>query len=111
MRSPYFSWRLFGLIDFLGCVLVFIGASESAGLQVLGLVLLVPGSAVATFVPTRLLWHPILLRCCGADAEGLSNVLFLPTAVLANASILYIIRRWRARTVLPASKQENANSR
>ena len=93
--------KFVGLIAALqatGAALVFIGSSVSAVIQIGGYVLLFPGSLIAAILPLQRLWHPFLWRLWRTDAAGLSNLLYLPTAILANVLIWLLIRgRFRGR--------------
>jgi hypothetical protein len=82
-----------------GATLVFIGADASTAVQILGYLLLVPGSIVAAALPLHRLWHPSLWRCCQTDAAGLSNILYLPVAVVINLLMWWCVRLyWSKRS-------------
>lgn len=87
------QWAAIIAANLTGAVLVFIGAASNAAVQVLGLVLLFPGSVLAAVVPLEKLWHPVLWHCCQTDANGLSNILYLPVAISTNLLV------WRAITI------------
>jgi hypothetical protein len=88
------SWKAFLLIQGLGTLMVLIGAATNVATQVIGLAMLLPGSAMAAIIPYR--WFdllPALGRLTKSDAAGISNVIYLPCAVLINAAVFYLVRK------------------
>ena len=104
MPLPRRHWVTVIAVNAVGAALIFIGGAGSAAIQVLGLLLLFPGSLIAALLPLQKLWQPVLWRCCQTDPAGLSNALYLPVAVLTNLLALWAVKLYRTRrepTVLP----------
>jgi hypothetical protein len=97
MFTPRQQWGAIIAANAAGAALVVIGAAGSAALQASGLLLLFPGSLVAAVLPLQKLWHPVLWRCCQTDSAGLSNILYLPVAVLTNLLVWWAIKLYWAR--------------
>lgn len=90
MRTKYghrSSWFWFAIIQLVG-----IGLYISA--QVIGLALLLPGSAIAAFIPLHRLWFPYLWSRYRTDAWELSDFLYLPTVILVNLLLYWIVNRY-----------------
>lgn len=104
-------WAVLAAINVGGGALVWTGADFNPGVHILGLLLLLPGSVIAAVLPIRALWHPALSRCCGTDAEGLSNVLYVPIAVLTNFLLWWLLQTKRSRKKFTAERRDNAAMR
>ncbi len=102
-------WYAIGAANATGAVLVFIGANASAALQLIGLVLLAPGSLVAALLPLHRLWRPVLWKCCQIDATGFSNLVYLPVAIVTNLLVWWIVQnrllRWPSRVPDSAAQE------
>ena len=96
-------WLLFAALQLVGVILDFAGEQLSVLIQALALLLLIPGSLIASFLPLHALWFPYLWTRFETDATGLATVLFLPTTVLINV-IFFLIARYyfRRRAALRA---------
>ena len=79
-------WSWFAIIQLVG-----VGLYISA--QVIGLALLLPGSAIAGFIPFHRLWFPYLWNHYRTDEWGLSDFLYLPTAILINFLLCWSVSR------------------
>jgi len=90
-------WLWFSAIQLTGAVLTFSGADRDLIAYLAGLVLLLPGSFPAAYLPTERLWRPYLWDHFGTDAAGLRNVLYLPFTVLINICVFYLVRLFLVR--------------
>lgn len=97
MTSVRKYWCAVAAANAAGAALVFIGANASTAIQLIGVLLLAPGSLVATLLPLQKLWFPLLWKCCQIDATGLSNLMYLPVATAANLLVWWGVRIWFLR--------------
>ena len=75
----------------IGAVLVFWGAKVSVVCDLLGLLLLLPGSVVAALQPTGGHWGSFLWSHFRLDDVAVSDVLYIPLAITVNFLILLVI--------------------
>jgi hypothetical protein len=94
-RSKY--WQAFAVVQTIGGTLVVFGATYSAIVYMLGLVLLFPGSVMAATLPLQKLWHPALWRYWKTDPTGLSNSLYIPMVLIFNLVAWWAFRFYRLR--------------
>ena len=85
-------WTAIIAANLVGGVLVFVGAELNVGIQILGVLLLFPGSVIAAVLPLQSLWNPVFWRCCQTDSTGLSNALYLPAAIVINLLVGFALR-------------------
>jgi len=84
-------WGVVAVLQGLRAALVLVGAYFSAAAQIVGLVVLLPRSAVAASLPLHKLSKPVFLRLWQTDSAGLENALYLPVALLTNVLIWWAI--------------------
>lgn len=93
--------RTWVALNLAGALLVFVGSQSALVVYLGGFLLLLPGSLVAALIPFHKLWLKGLWRCCQTNADGLSDVLYLPTAFAMNALTWFLIRLYARRRSLP----------
>jgi len=92
MSSKTKAWAIFSSIQLAGGILAFVGAQFNVLIQMLGLVVLLPGSLIAAPLPYYSLWRPFLWTRYRTDKEGLATLLYLPAVILINAIVSLVLR-------------------
>jgi hypothetical protein len=82
------------LIQALGATVLLVGAWTSVVLYGLGFILLLPGSAVASFLPLRSIGSSRLLSLTGIDGPSYENLLYLPAAIAFNCVCVLLINKY-----------------
>jgi len=90
-------WITLTFLQAIGCASVVIGTAANATLQIIGCILLVPGSVFVAFLPLQRLWLPFMWRFAKTNPTGLSNLLYLPCVVLFNVALLWSIKWLQSR--------------
>jgi hypothetical protein len=94
-KSKY--WQAFAVVQIIGGTLVVFGATSSGMVYMLGLVLLFPGSVMAATLPLQKLWYPALWHYWKTDPTGLSNLVYIPIALIFNFVAWWAFRFYRLR--------------
>jgi hypothetical protein len=92
MSSKTKAWAIFSSIQLIGGILAFVGAQFNVLIQVLGLVVLLPGSVIAAPLPYHSLWRPFLWTRYQTDQEGLATILYLPAVLVINVLVFLALR-------------------
>jgi hypothetical protein len=82
------SWKWFAIGSVCGCLCIATGAAFSLPVHLLGLALLLPGSALAAYATPVSLMHRYL------GTMPVSDVLYLPVVVVTNAVVFAAVRRF-----------------
>jgi hypothetical protein len=85
-----------------------LGSYTSDVLNALGLILLLPGSVLASLslAPLNALDLPKLLTSTGTDGPGLANVLYLPLTIAINLACAFAIKKLISRASrMPLTRQ------
>lgn len=97
MRESSRYWIAAVSVNVAGAAFVYVGADIDMLVQLLGYLLLPPGSLAASLLPLHRLWFRALWACCQTDATGLSHLLYLPAAISINLTVLGLLRRLKRR--------------
>lgn len=85
------------LVQAFGAAMLLVGAWTSVVLYGLGFILLLPGSAVASFIPLRSIGSSKLLSLTGIDGPGYETLLYLPVAIAFNCACVFLFNKYFGR--------------
>jgi hypothetical protein len=94
VRNP---WLWFSAVQLIGGVLSAWGSQVDLGMYIFGLIFLLPGSTVAPYLSAHVgqyfyLLVPRFWDHFQTDATGLSDVLYLPLAILVNVLAFWAVK-------------------
>lgn len=95
--------KRFLIIQLVGSAMLLTGAWMNIALYGLGIILLLPGSAVAPFIPLRSVGSSMLLSLTGIDGAGYENLLYLPLALVVNCACVFLFNWFAGRRHKPGS--------